>query len=386
MAKESAPKDDSPYRLLDLATKFEPTLNPDGTMKEYRNVPRTIPEIETTIVNDTNRVIAIFNGELTKSPHFIDGKSRYPGSVDACIYLDKSARPVCDIVAQLWNSLSATSSDHFPSPSFLNIDKEFFAASMGNIKNIQKPDIKDIDIDRIDPRLLNRFVASIRSQYLSPEDLKKVNEDNFEEDVWNYPTVLDGKHVAILDEVRSSGATLTIAEQLINRALQGKANLEPIYWSVPTLKTWKSESGLLLPDEFAAHYVPPWYDSSTSDGRYGIDDRDSETLARSRSKRERLGRYILSVTRDEMDKKSLDLIHDIEEIAERTDNNRIAVMPIVGMDIKEQKRRISERYKMPFSDIVPALQKANSQDFGESLDRIRANKDKSSRRQKQKTL
>lgn len=143
---------------------------------------------------------------------------------------------------------------------------------MGNIKNIQKPDIKNIDIDRIDPRLLNKFVASIRSQYLSPEDLKEVNEDNFEEDVWNYPTVLDGKHVAILDEVKSSGATLTIAEQLINRALQGKANLEPIYWSVPTLKTWKSESGLLVPDEFAAHYVPPWYDSDTSDGRYGIDE------------------------------------------------------------------------------------------------------------------
>lgn len=106
MAKESAPKDDSPYRLLDLATKFEPILNPDDTMKESRNVPRAIPEVETTIVNDTNRVIAIFNGELTKSPHFIDGKSRYPGSVDACIYLDKSARPVCDIVAQLWSSLS----------------------------------------------------------------------------------------------------------------------------------------------------------------------------------------------------------------------------------------------------------------------------------------
>ena len=377
MAKESAPKDDSPYRLLDLATKFEPTLNPDDTMKEYRNVPRAIPEIETTIVNDTNRVIAIFNGELTKSPHFIDGKSRYPGSVDACIYLDKSARPVCDIVAQLWSSLSATSSDHFPSPSFLNIDKEFFAASMGNIKNIQKPDIKDIDIDRIDPRLLNRFVASIRSQYLSPEDLKKVNEDNFEEDVWNYPTVLDGKHVAILDEVRSSGATLTIAEQLINRALQGKANLEPIYWSVPTLKTWKSESGLLVPDEFAAHYVPPWYDSNTSDGRYGIDDRSPETLAKSRSKRERLGRYILSVTRDTMDRKSLDLIHDIEKLAERTNDNRIAVRPIVGADIQEQKRKISERFGLPFRDIVPALQRADSQDFGEAIDKIKATKKKS---------
>ena len=93
MAKESAPKDDSPYRLLDLATKFEPILNPDDTMKESRNVPRAIPEIETTIVNDTNRVIAIFNGELTKSPHFIDGKSRYPGSVDACIYLDQISSP-----------------------------------------------------------------------------------------------------------------------------------------------------------------------------------------------------------------------------------------------------------------------------------------------------
>lgn len=82
-----------------------------------------------------------------------------------------------------------------------------------------------------------------------------------------------------------------------------------------------------------------------------------------------------------MDKKSLDLIHDIEKIAERTDNDRIAVMPIIGMDIEEQKRRISERYKMPFSDIIPALQRANYQDFGESLDRIRANRDKTSRRQ-----
>ncbi|MBB1559464.1 hypothetical protein HG438_004165 [Candidatus Saccharibacteria bacterium] len=51
------------------------------------------------------------------------------------------------------------------------------------------------------------------------------------------------------------------------------------------------------------------------------------------------------------------------------------------MDIEEQKRRISERYKMPFSDIIPALQRANYQDFGESLDRIRANRDKTSRRQ-----
>ena len=82
--------------------------------------------------------------------------------------------------------------------------------------------------------------------------------------------------------------------------------------------SWKSESGSLCTDEYATTYVPPWYDSETSDGRYGIDDRNTETLAKSRSKRERLGRYILSVTRDTMDRKSLDLIHDIEKLAERT--------------------------------------------------------------------
>lgn len=378
MHKESTSKASDPYKFLDLATKFDPIFNPDGTIKEHRNALRGINHVETTIVNDTNETIAIFNGELTKSKHFADNeKPRYPGPIDACIYLDKSARPVCDIVAQLWDPLSATSNDHFPSPSFLNIDKEFFAASMGNVENIQKPDVNDIDIDRIDPKLLNRFVSSIRSQYLSPENLEKVDENNFEEDVWNYPTVLDGKHVAILDEVKSSGATLTIAEQLIDRAFQGKVRLEPIYWSVPPVISWKSESGSLCTDEYATTYVPPWYDSETSDGRYGIDDRNTETLAKSRSKRERLGRYILSVTRDTMDRKSLDLVHDIEKLAERTNDNRIAVRPIVDADIQEQKRKISERFGLPFRDIVPALQRADSQDFGEAIDKIKATKKKS---------
>ena len=276
-------------------------------------------------------------------------------------------------------SLSATSGDHFPSPSFLNIDKEFFTASMGAVENIHKPDVNDIDIDRIDPNLLKRYTSSIRAQYLSPEDLQKVDEGNFEEDVWNYPTVLDGKHVAILDEVKSSGATLLIATQLIDRALQGKANLEPIYWSVPPRVSWKSNSSAISPDEYAASYVPPWYDAETSDGRYGIDDRNPEILAQSRSKRERLGRYILSVTRNDIDSRSLDLIGDVEELARRTADNRIAIKPIIGADIKEQKRRISERYGLPFEDVVPALRKADSKDFGKAIDAIKSAKARNSK-------
>ena len=107
MHKESTSKASDPYKFLDLATKFDPIFNPDGTIKEHRNALRGINHVETTIVNDTNETIAIFNGELTKSKHFADNeKPRYPGPIDACIYLDKSARPVCDIVAQLWDSLS----------------------------------------------------------------------------------------------------------------------------------------------------------------------------------------------------------------------------------------------------------------------------------------
>lgn len=351
--KNSSESSHSPYRFIERATNFNVKYGDGQFAVEQYFTHRPIEDVERRFVNDTNAVIAIFNGEVDESNHYANNRPEYEGPIDSCIYLDKSARPVCDIISQLWTTLSPTDINYIPSPSFLNIDKEDFSISMGEVENIQNPDLSNIDINRMDPGYLKRVTSSIRAQYLSREDLEKIDEGNFNEEVWNFPTVLDGKHVAILDEVKSSGATLEIAKQLIDHALLGKAKLEPIYWSVPARINFNRREGNEVYHEFAAQNVPPWYDSDTSDGRYGINNNDPEVLAQSSSKRERLGRYILSVSRA-LDDSSKLLQQDIAIMVQKTKDRQIPVTPIPHSRVSAE--RISQFYGgIPFKDLREAF-------------------------------
>lgn len=161
---------------------------------------------------------------------------------------------------------------------------------------------------------------------MRPEDIDKIDENNLD-DVWSYPTVFDGQRVAIVDETRSSSATLRIADMLLQEAFPD-AHIEPVVWSVPPLFRWSlTKDDGSVESHFAAYHVPVWYDSKSSEGRGGIDDNNPELLAKSNKKTERIGRHVLSVMRTEMDSKSRELLDDFALLAKRFSDGDIPYRP-----------------------------------------------------------
>lgn len=204
---------------------------------------KPVEEIERDLINDTDRLIGALDGSIDEGDSFLEEKRRTPGPVDGAIYLDKSARPVRALVSELWNDMS---SEQKPVASFLNIDKENWLYAMG----YSRQDFRgryinpaDISLDKMDPDFLVNQVARIRSLYLDDDHMKQAEEliegveagereiDDLRA-IWDMPTKLDGKHVAIVDEVKSTKATLKIADMLLQRALPD-TDFEPLFFSTP---------------------------------------------------------------------------------------------------------------------------------------------------------
>lgn len=264
-----------------------------------RPVAETMPieQIERHYLQDTDTLIGLLDGSITDE----DCEQSYPnkmykGPTDEVIYLDKSARNIYLLVHGLWSELSDGIAKK-PKANFLNIDKEEYLQYMGfgiNGENLQDIDTDMVDIDRIDKDALSEMLVRIRCLYLNPEDFGKIDEDNLQE-AWNLPTRLDGKNIAIVDEVKSSGNTLNIALQLLKRAFPN-TNFNGYYWSAPPILRWRITSldGVTEESQFAVARVPVWYDAETSRGR-GIDDKNNEFSGQSKYKFQRIGKYILSI-------------------------------------------------------------------------------------------
>ena len=248
-----------------------------------------IKKIEQSYIQNCDTLAGIFDGTITKSECFFDGKSRHNKPIEHAIYLDKSARPVHFLLRKIWSQLSDMK---IPKASYRNIDKHQWRKLMkkGTV-NVEAPEVDAISLDNItDPEEkieLVEHIARIRATYLSHEDLEKIDESNFVEEVWNFPTILDGKTVAIVDEVKSSGATLKIADILMQKAIP-EANFEPVYWSVPGLTRWTAyDKDGNSSSEYAASKVPVWYDRDIEGGRM-IRDRLPLESQKSESKNSEL--------------------------------------------------------------------------------------------------
>ena len=344
------------YKILQYSGELDTTVTrtsregPDeyGSLKNY--IPRNVENVEEEYVGDTAILCEIYNDVISKSDHFLDGEARHEGKIEDAIYLDKSARNVNNIVKELWSTLTGQPNDEIPKASFVNIDKGNFLIEMGfPAIDVEQPDLSQISLDRLTPEYRKNCIHSIRALYLSPEDLAKLDENNLDE-VWQYPTILDGKRVAIVDEVRSSSATLRIADMLIQEAIP-EARLEPVTWSVPMLFRWKTLVDGEIKNNFAADHTPVWYNDKSSEGRGGIDDLNPDLLEHSRDKRERVGRYVLSVMRKEMDQMSKDLLDDFSLLAQRLKDGHIIFRPRT----KEAQRMIEAYYGVPFSEVIPML-------------------------------
>ncbi len=288
-----------PYKFIQHNIEVKLKADKRGQLAPYRE-ERELKAIERSMINDTQELVSIFDNTTRASSHMLEGERLNETPFDAAIYLDKSARPVRKIVHGLWEEFSAGNE---PQAYFLNIDKRPWLAEMGFIDGKDDINLEDIPADQVsielmDPDYLRHALTRIRALYVESSDLISIEEQEDQvideqnkdiEKVWSLSTRLDGKTIAIVDEVKSSGNTLRIALQLL-RAAVPEAKFEGLWWSDPGQIAWDIGSKDM---QKAARYVPAWYSADTLDGR-GVGDINERRSSLSPSKAQRIGRQILS--------------------------------------------------------------------------------------------
>lgn len=364
---------EKPYHIFDEqnASKFisngvDPKLGNQRFNQEVYIKP--LEQVESELVSDTDTVIGILDGSIMQgNDHFLDEERRYEGQVDAVIYLDKSARPVRALVDQLWGELSDTEKP--PVATFLNIDKENYILDMGysqsDFRGGKYIDPDELTLDKLEPSWRKEVTARIRALYISdPANLEKAEAllDKVEagesdaaslDEIWKFATTLDDAHVAIVDEVKSSKATLAIADRLLQEAFPD-TKLEPIFWSTPPTMIYDfyDQSEEVMVKKIADSERPFWYDASTSQGRGGIENKNIEWSGQSTSRKQRIGKYVLSVPytaiNESQDTKGKLIRDDITTLAERFRTRQIKYRPSLSREVSDFKQKVEAYYGLPF--------------------------------------
>ncbi len=170
-------------------------------------------------VSLTDRMVGILDGSAPQKLYHIEEDGEYNWNFeqskwtpDDVVWLAKSAVPVSELVSAFWEQLAEKDMPK-PRDEYLAIDRRDYLGYMGVTDPYDQDDNvrKEIDISKVPQELVSR----IRAYFVEGD----IDIDNWEEDVWNKPTRLDGKNVLIVDEVQNSGATLEIAIRLIKAAI-----------------------------------------------------------------------------------------------------------------------------------------------------------------------
>lgn len=155
------------------------------------------------------------------------------------VWLDKSARPVYWMVRRLWEDLSTKKSDgtipSLPASKFLNIDRLPWLQATGiNTTEIDADTANQFDINNLhfNDETPRQSIGKIRGLFVdhhyTDSDGRKhqLTEENFDDMVWRMPLqkTLQNQgelppHLLVVDEVKSSGATINIAQQVLSAAL-----------------------------------------------------------------------------------------------------------------------------------------------------------------------
>jgi hypothetical protein len=226
---------------------------------------------------------------------------------DVAIFLDKSARPVAWLVKELWETLAPKDPDTgeimpIPEMKFLNIDREQWGAITGRSEDrVGGINVSRIPSERIE-ELQDLYAPIAGSSQLGDKSL------------------LTGKHVTVVDEVRMSGDTLKMAEKILQRAFPDAISVDGEYW-MESLARRQSQTSAIIGGE-----VPVWYSDETVTGRL-VANRDTTKSMASPSSRQRTGRYWLSARFRQPDQSGRKLKEEIKELSKDLKTNRILYMP-----------------------------------------------------------
>lgn len=217
---------------------------------------------------------------------------------ETIIFLDKSARPVSWLVREFWAKLARLPGTRFdeqqvpkmPDFKFLNIDKRDWLRFM----SIPEQHIQDASDEILDFSLINpEEIARIRAVFST----QPITESNLQE-AWQHPTILNGQHTMIVDEVMSSGLTLEIALKLLAMAVP-EATFSGQYWAKPSRIPLNNGIPVDGKIQYQIEWVPVWYNPEHALGR-GIGDRDPDwpetvtSQGREPTRLSTIGRNILS--------------------------------------------------------------------------------------------
>ncbi len=299
-------------------------LDTDGILQKY--------------VQHTDKIIGIADGSIAER-NILDpvNPERSAQKPDTIIFLDKSGRPVADFVSGLWEQF-AKEGTVMPDFEFLNIDRVNWFMDQG-FKREEAETIRgplDFDIDKVS----EEDIARIRALFT----IGDLSEENWQEQVMNQPTTLDGKNILIIDEVRSQGGTLSIATQLLRRAIPESTVSGEYFWETSYTQMADSKN--------KADSVPVWYSKENPMGR-GIGDI-SKTYYEAQYEREpsqenlrrKIGWSVLSAphfTTDENgeiihteDRRYKTLLQDIAYLSYAVADGRILRSPDRGRSYEDQ--------------------------------------------------
>jgi hypothetical protein len=206
---------------------------------------------------------------------------------DTVIWLDKSARPVSWLVDALWEQVAQPDAEK-PDYEFLNIDRRVWFQLQGyNDEIIDQLKPADFDIDKVPQDQIDAIRA-----YFTQGDL---DEDSWREQVWSLPTKLDNQNVLIVDEVSSTGSTISIAVQLLKRAIPEATFGGSVFWNPGKFAPNASEA-----ETQQMISAPIWYSKTELKGR-GVGEISLQWQAREYAKnptqqnlRNKIASFVLS--------------------------------------------------------------------------------------------
>ncbi|HSX45255.1 MAG TPA: hypothetical protein VLF39_04090 [Candidatus Saccharimonadales bacterium] len=295
---EIEPQPHSDYELLVAHRRT------DGSMKSSEELHTQYVSLTDELIRQMTEGVRVTNHETgeeeVKKPDYV-------------IWLDKSARPVSWLTKELWPTLAADEDGNVPElPEFrfLNIDREQW------INTIDPHGQGAVDIDHVDQSI----IRSLRSIFVDGKELTH----GLTPEIDRRPTELDDKTVLVVDEVYSSGRTLTIAEKFMKRAFP-RADIATSHWMKGVIQKGSATGNADL---------PVWYQENSQLGR-GVANRDERRSRQSNSARQRLGAWFLSTTLPGFDPKSAQLRKEMVQLGQDVREHKVLVVPSIKRDEKD---------------------------------------------------
>lgn len=272
------------------------------------------PHIQTTLFevgSPAERILAERDYNLLESPEL---RTQYValterliagavyGSIEELVFLDKSARPVAWLVRELWPLLGIDDNgDHVPMPNmrFVNIDREQWGPIVGRSEDREG----GIDVSKIHPSVIN--------------DLRTIFRDHTS--ATQGKTCFDQKNVMIVDEVKASGDTLSIARGIFSLAFPEAQLVDSAYWMTPLIETQPGGARVNMD-------LPIWYQEINPHGR-GVADRNEKLSEISNTRTQRIGRMWLSARFPYQDGLGLQLRREMHQLGDEVREGIIPVIP-----------------------------------------------------------